>query len=146
MTERDLQAPGASHELDLLAREAVRVRANAHAPYSQYSVGAALRVASGAIFVGCNVENASFGLTVCAERSAILAMVAAGERDPVAIAIATRGPKPGAPCGMCRQTLAEFALDLPILLLVDDGMGTGARRTVSLAALLPEAFRRDSLD
>ncbi|MFO0548419.1 MAG: cytidine deaminase [Polyangiaceae bacterium] len=126
-----------------LERHALAVRLNAHAPYSNYQVGAALLVASGRVFVGCNVENASYGLTLCAERGAVMQMIAAGERDPVALVVATRGPKPGTPCGACRQVLAEMALDLPIRLIVD-GL-PGASRDATLAALLPEAFRRDSL-
>lgn len=135
-----------------LERAARDVQTRAHAPYSNYHVGAALLTASGRIFTGCNVENASYGLSICAERSAIVHMVAAGERDPIAIAVVTPGssklgpgvssPPIGAPCGMCRQTLAEFADDLPIRMLVagQDGLS----RTTSLAALLPEAFRAKS--
>ena len=124
-----------------LEEAAIAVRKNAHAPYSNYQVGAALRVRSGRVFSGCNVENASYGLCLCAERSAILQMVAAGERDPVAIVVVTRGPIIGTPCGACRQTLAEFALDLPVRLLVEGG----GSRTTSLAALLPDAFRAEAL-
>ena len=126
-----------------LERRALAVQQRAHAPYSHYRVGAALQVASGAVFAGCNVENASYGLSLCAERSAIVQMVAAGERDPVAIVVVTRGPVAGTPCGACRQTLAEFARDLPIRLIVE-GDGAAAR-TTSLEALLPEAFRAEAL-
>jgi cytidine deaminase len=126
-----------------LADEALAAQKRAHAPYSRYLVGAALKVASGRVFAGCNVENASYGLSICAERSAIIQMVAAGERDPVALVVVTRGPKIAAPCGACRQTLAEFALDLPIQLVASDG--TAEPRTTSLGALLPDAFREDSL-
>jgi cytidine deaminase len=126
-----------------LERAAVEVRRRAHAPYSGYQVGAALQTASGAVFAGCNVENASYGLSICAERSAILQMVAAGEEGPVALLVVTPGPELGTPCGACRQTLAEFAADLPIRLMVD-GHGTPARNT-SLEALLPEAFRASAL-
>ena len=127
-----------------LEQAALTVQQRAHAPYSHYRVGAALQVASGAIFAGCNVENASYGLAICAERSAIVQMVAAGERDPVAIVVVTRGPLAGTPCGACRQTLAEFARDLPIRLLVE-GDGAAAR-TTSLEALLPDAFRAEALE
>lgn len=126
-----------------LERRAVAVQARAHAPYSGYRVGAALRTASGAIFAGCNVENASYGLAICAERSAIVQMVAAGERDPVALVVVTPGPVLGTPCGACRQTLAEFAMDLPIRLMVNDH-ALPAKNT-SLDALLPDAFRASSL-
>jgi cytidine deaminase len=126
-----------------LTRRAFEVRARAHAPYSHYPVGAALLVASGKVFTGCNVENASYGLSLCAERSAILQMVAAGEKDPIGIVVITRGPIVGTPCGACRQVLAEFALDMPVRLAVEDP-AVPARMT-SLAALLPEAFRAEAL-
>jgi cytidine deaminase len=126
-----------------LEQRATAIRAHAHAPYSNYQVGAALQTRDGAVFAGCNVENASFGLCLCAERSAIALMVAAGARDPVAIAIATRGPAAGAPCGMCRQVLAEFALDLPIRLLAVEPAGPTVETT--LERLLPMAFRGDAL-
>ncbi len=126
-----------------LERAALAVQARAHAPYSRYHVGAALQTASGAVFAGCNVENASYGLAICAERSAVVQMVAAGERDPVAIVVVTPGPVLGTPCGACRQTLAEFALDLPVRLMVN-GDAVPAR-TTSLEALLPDAFREASL-
>lgn len=124
---------------DALDRAALAVRTRAHAPYSSYRVGAAIVVRSGRVFTGCNVENASYGLTICAERSAIVQMVAAGERDPIALTVATSGPVLGSPCGMCRQTLAEFAVDLPIRLIAAEADGVPAR-TTSLSALLPEAF------
>ncbi len=126
-----------------LEKAALAVQARAHAPYSRYRVGAALQTASGAVFAGCNVENASYGLSLCAERSAIVQMVAAGERDPVAIVVVTPGPVLGTPCGACRQTLAEFARDLPVRLMVTDGAVPA--RTTSLEALLPDAFRESSL-
>jgi len=127
-------------ELEQVARE---VQKNAHAPYSSYRVGAAVQAASGRIFSGCNVENASYGLSICAERSAIVQMIAAGEREPVALAVVTPGPTIGTPCGMCRQTLAEFAIDLPIRLLVVEGELPA--RITSLGALLPDAFRAAAL-
>jgi cytidine deaminase len=127
-----------------LERAALAVQRRAHAPYSRYFVGAAIRTAKGAVFAGCNVENASYGLSICAERSAIVQMVAAGERDPVALVVVTPGPVLGTPCGACRQTLAEFARDLPIRLLVE-GNAVPAR-TTSLEALLPDAFRDDALN
>jgi cytidine deaminase len=148
-----LTAATTSIDWEALERAALAARENAHAPYSNYAVGAALLTASGRIFAGCNVENASYGLSICAERSAIVHMVAAGERDPIALAVVTPGasrlgpdiesPPIGAPCGMCRQTLAEFALDLPVRLGV---AGSPALvRMTSLSALLPEAFRAHPL-
>jgi cytidine deaminase len=127
-----------------LAGRAFAVRRHAHAPYSRYLVGAALVTRSGDVFAGCNVENASYGLCLCAERSAIAQMVSAGARDPIAIAIATNGPDPGSPCWMCRQVLAEFAADLEVRLIVE-GAPERTKKT-RLAALLPDAFRSDALD
>jgi cytidine deaminase len=124
-----------------LRQAALGAQARAHAPYSGYQVGAALLTRAGEIFPGCNVENASYGLTVCAERTAICSMVAAGERDPVAIFIVTPGDDPGTPCGMCRQVLAEFAVDLPIRLRG----ASGAELETTLGELLPRAFRPSAL-
>jgi cytidine deaminase len=126
-----------------LDRAALAVQQRAHAPYSDYAVGAALLVASGKVFAGCNVENASYGLTVCAERSSVVQMVAAGERDPIALVVVTRGPRIGSPCGSCRQTLAEFADDLPIRLFVAGDLSSS--RLTSLRELLPDAFRAVAL-
>lgn len=127
-----------------LVELACATRAHAHAPYSNYPVGAALRTASGRTFAGCNVENASFGGTICAERTAIVQMVAAGERSPVALVVVTRGTTPASPCGICRQVLAEFALDLPILLVGVEGTES-TRELTSLSELLPRAFRGAAL-
>jgi len=128
--------------VDALISAASAARAHAHAPYSRYHVGAALLTKSGRIFAGCNVENATYGATVCAERNAIGAMVAAGEREPVACVVVTAGPTPGTPCGICRQVLSEFAADMPITLVAVDGAGrTVARSQERLAALQPKAFR-----
>jgi cytidine deaminase len=133
-----------------LEQAAMAARDKAHAPYSGYAVGAALLTASGRIFAGCNVENASYGLSICAERTAIVHMIAAGERGPIALVVVTPGakvalgpgtesPPIGAPCGMCRQTLAEFADDMPIQMRVAGDPTLSV--TTSLGALLPLAFR-----
>ncbi|MGZ3442170.1 MAG: cytidine deaminase [Polyangia bacterium] len=123
--------------------EAARaVRANAHAPYSRYHVGAAVRAASGQIYVGAHVENASDGLALCAERSAVAAAISAGEKRLAAIAVVTSTSPPAAPCGMCRQVLAEFgADDLPIALVND----AGERNDTTLGDILPHAFRSGDL-
>jgi cytidine deaminase len=130
---------------ELLAAARV-ARARAYAPYSRYRVGSALLTRSGKVFAGCNVENATFGATLCAERSAVAAMVAAGEKDPVACVVVTSGPKPGSPCGICRQVLSEFDKDgrLRVLMVAEDARGriTG-KKTARLSALLPQAFRLD---
>jgi cytidine deaminase len=126
--------------LDELVRRAVAVRDRAHAPYSRYKVGAAIATKSGRIFEGCNVENASLGATICAERGAIMQMIAAGERNPIACAVVTGDAEGASPCGICRQVLAEFAQDMPIALV---GLGSPegeSGRVVHLADLLPLAF------
>lgn len=122
-------------DLEELALAAQAVQPHAHAPYSSFRVGAAVRSSSGRIYVGCNVENASYGATVCAERNAIGAMVAAGETELVAVAVFTEADAPTMPCGICRQVLREFAEDAPILALCPAG-----RKQTTLAELLPEAF------
>jgi cytidine deaminase len=100
--------------MDELLTSARDVREVAYAPYSRFAVGAALRTKSGRVFCGCNVENLSFGLTICAERNAIFAAVAAGEREFEAIAIVADSREPVTPCGACRQVLAEFGLDMSV--------------------------------
>jgi cytidine deaminase len=111
--------------------------ANAYAPYSGYHVGAALACSDGTIVAGCNVENASYGATICAERGALMSAVAAGQRSFEACVVITRGPDPAYPCGMCRQMLNELAPKLPILLVAESG---GARLLVRLDEILPGAF------
>jgi cytidine deaminase len=129
-------------EWEALVHAAVQARENAYAPYSGYRVGAALRTRSGALFAGCNVENATYGATICAERAAVTAMVSAGEREPVACVVATAGPVPGAPCGICRQVLAEFAERMPLVVVAVGANGKiGKRERMKLEGLLPRAFR-----
>lgn len=120
---------------DQLVAEAHAALANAHAPYSQFPVGAALEGESGRVYRAVNVENASFGLSVCAERAAVFAAVAGGERRFRALAVATDTDEPTPPCGACRQVLREFVPDLPIVLA-----GRRGTRETSLAKLLPDAF------
>jgi cytidine deaminase len=124
-------------EWDALIAAALQVRQYAHAPYSGWQFGAALLGKSGRVHVGCNVENASYGLTICAERSAVFAGVAAGEREFLALVVAGKSAATSFPCGACRQVLAEFCDDLPILLVGEDG----SRLLTSLNELLPHAFR-----
>lgn len=113
------------------------VRDNAYAPYSTFKVGAAVRGASGAVYVGCNVENVASPEGTCAEAGAIAAMVAAGETRLTEVAVIARSPIPVSPCGGCRQKLAEFgAGDVPVTMATLDG----ASETVTIADLLPGAF------
>ncbi len=126
--------------LETLVAEATQVRLRAHAPYSQFQVGAALLTASGHRFAGCNVENASFSLTICAERVAASTAVASGQRDWIAIAIVSPGGV--TPCGACRQYLAEFGQDL-LILCVD--VQTQSVKRFQLSKLLPHAFDLNSL-
>lgn len=126
-------------ELYELASEA---RVHAYAPYSGFRVGAALRTRDGRVFTGVNVENASFPVTICAERGALMSAVAAGVREFEAVAVVTDAVEPAAPCGMCRQMLAEFGLDLQIL-----GAGReGPQYVIPLGELLPKAFIRSSFE
>lgn len=110
-------------------------RDRAYAPYSRFPVGAAVRTKSGAIYGGCNVENASYPLTNCAERIAVCKAVSEGERDLEAIAVVADTPAPCAPCGACRQIISEFRIDRIIM-----ANCKGATRIVTLDELLPFAF------
>jgi cytidine deaminase len=120
-----------------LVEAAMEARRHAYAPYSRFSVGAALRSTSGEMVTGVNVENASYGMTVCAERSAVFAAVTHGFREFEAIAVATSGGH--APCGACRQVLAEFAPDL-VIILVDADHPERVPYEVRLCELLPHSF------
>jgi cytidine deaminase len=120
-----------------LVTAARAVRAHAHAPYSRFAVGAAVRDEHGRVHVGCNVENASYGLTICAERNAVAAAVAAGARAVRAVAVVTPTRPPGSPCGACRQVLAELGGARTRILLAGP---TGAAEATTLGQLLPRAF------
>jgi cytidine deaminase len=122
--------------LDDLVTAAATARARAYAPYSSFLVGAAVLAADGRVFAGCNVENASYGLSMCAERVAIFNAVAQGARDIVAVAVVTHADPPASPCGACRQVMAEFA---PRARVVLANVG-GGRVETSVDALLPVAF------
>jgi cytidine deaminase len=131
----DASQPSADSIESQLILRACEVRKFAYAPYSRFAVGAALATPCGQIFAGVNVENGSFGMTICAERSAIAAAVSAGFREFTHIAICTTGGH--MPCGACRQVLAEFG-DM-LVLAVDSETGTVTR--VPMAELLPRGFR-----
>jgi cytidine deaminase len=119
-----------------LAARALANRKNAYAPYSHFQVGAALLAVGGRVFDGCNVENAAYGVSLCAERAALAAAVSAGYRNFTAIAVAATGGDYCLPCGVCRQALFEFAPELTVYCVRPDGRC----KTFPLRALLPEAF------
>ncbi len=121
-----------------LIKKAKRARERAYAPYSEFKVGAALLVKSGKVYTGANVENATFGLTVCAERVAVFKAVANGEKDFVKIAVVADKPDPVTPCGACRQVLSEFSSDLKIICANLEGK----TERYTLRELLPEAFEK----
>jgi cytidine deaminase len=123
-------------DAELLAA-ARATRRRAHAPYSRFTVGAAVRDERGRVHVGCNVENASYGLTTCAERNAVAAAVAAGARAVRAVAVVTPTRPPGSPCGACRQVLAELGDARTRVLLAGPA---GAAEATTLGHLLPRAF------
>ncbi|MEO9684347.1 MAG: cytidine deaminase [Tateyamaria sp.] len=116
---------------------ATQVRLNAHAPYSNFQVGAAIRAASGAIYQGCNVENVAYPEGTCAEAGAIAAMVAAGERIITEAYVVAGSPMPVTPCGGCRQKLAEFAAHDVRVTMATTG---GVEQVMTMADLLPGAF------
>ncbi len=122
---------------NLLFQQAEKVSQLAYAPYSKYHVGACIETSNGNLFSGCNVENASYGLTTCAESSAISVMLAAGEKNIQQVAVMVNGPDIAAPCGACRQRLYEFATPDT---LIHVGNLAGARATYKMSELLPHAF------
>lgn len=119
-----------------LIEAAIEARQKAYTPYSRYKVGAALLGKSGRIYTGCNVENASYGATICAERVAAVKAVSEGELKFLALAVVSEGAEPCSPCGICRQFLAEFGTDLRLILL----NLAGKRFETTLAEYLPAAF------
>lgn len=124
-----------------LMKMAIEARQNAYAPYSHFAVGAALLAESGKVYTGCNIENASYGLTCCAERNAIFAAVGAGERRFKMLAVAADGPEPVAPCGACRQVIAEFGIPLVVM-----GNLKEATKTMTSEELLPYGFGQESMN
>ena len=132
------KAAASGESLDALLAAARAVRERAHAPYSNFRVGAALEAADGAVLVGCNVENATYGLTICAERAALFRGSADGHREFVRVAIVTDASEPTPPCGACRQLLWELCGDIEVILAGVDGVTARYR----LSELLPVPFDR----
>ncbi|HTS19947.1 MAG TPA: cytidine deaminase [Verrucomicrobiae bacterium] len=122
--------------LETLIEQARQASERAYCPYSEFPVGAAVLAKSGKVYTGCNVENAAYGSTICAERNAILQMAAAGERDIQAVIIYTPTEKVSAPCGACRQVINEFGPEARIVSVCD----TNDRLDAPLSELLPHAF------
>jgi len=131
--------PG-SVKWDQLIKQAIEVRENAYAPYSHYKVGAALQTTNGTVYTGCNVENASYSPSNCAERTAIFKAVSEGDRDFEVIAVVTIDG--GTPCGLCRQVMREFAPNLTVII----GDVDGNYRVFSLPDLLPHSFGPENLE
>ncbi|WP_262386446.1 cytidine deaminase [Roseobacter fucihabitans] len=132
-----------SQEVHMSLKEAATtVRENAHAPYSGFKVGAAIRAASGAVYVGCNVENVAYPEGTCAEAGAIAAMVAAGETSVIEAYVVAGSPTPVTPCGGCRQKLAEFATsDMRVTMATL----TGIEQVMTMGDLLPGVFNADHM-
>ena len=124
-----------------LIRVASLARQRAHAPYSKYKVGAAIRSKRNKIHAGANIENASYGLTICAERTAVFAAINAGDREFDTVAIVIDDDRLPSPCGACRQVLAEFAPTMRVILATTGGL----RKATTLAELLPDPFLPENL-
>jgi cytidine deaminase len=122
-----------------LLESAAKAASKAYAPYSNYKVGAALLCADGEVFCGCNIENASYGLTNCAERTAVFTAIAAGRRDFVAMAVVADGDSMPYPCGACRQVLSEFCRE-EFSVYIAKASALEEYEVVCLAALLPNSF------
>ncbi len=135
-----LAGKGRDEDMKELVKKAREARGNSYSPYSSFAVGAAVRTKSGRVFQGCNIENCSYGLTVCAERVAVFNAVSEGECDLEALAIFTEADDLTPPCGACRQVLAEFSEELVIILANPKG-----ERELRLSELLPMPFNKHSL-
>ncbi|MBQ9243699.1 MAG: cytidine deaminase [Proteobacteria bacterium] len=129
-------------ELEELKRLAVGMLERAYCPYSHFPVGAALECADGSVYTGCNIENASYPVGTCAERTAVSTAVSEGKKHFVRIVIAAKTEKPCVPCGMCRQFMHEFSPDMEVICLSQ----SGEERRFALRELLPHGFEGSSLD
>jgi cytidine deaminase len=119
-----------------LIRQAVSAKQRAYAPYSNYRVGAAVYGETGRVYSGCNIENASFGATICAERTAIFKAVSEGERKLLGLALVADDKESISPCGICRQVMAEFGLTMPVYMAMSDG----SYEVMTVEELLPRSF------
>lgn len=128
-------------EYEKLIREAEKARKKAYTPYSKFKVGAAVLCDDGKIFSGCNIENASFGLSICAERVAFFKAISEGSTKIIAIAVIGNTNKPCSPCGACRQVISEFGEDIPLIMT----NLKGDVRIKKIKELLPEAFGKNDL-
>jgi len=128
-------------EFEKLIKEAEKARKRAYTPYSKFQVGAAVLCADGKIFTGCNIENASFGLSVCAERVAIFKAISEGSTKFESIAVIGDTDKPCSPCGACRQVISEFGEDIPLIM----ANLKGEVKIKKIKELLPEAFGKNDL-
>jgi cytidine deaminase len=131
--------PSQTNQWDHLLKQAIEARERAYAPYSRYKVGAALLTTDGKIYQGCNIENAAYGPSMCAERVAVFKAVSEGHQDFTAIAVATVNGAP--PCGVCRQVLREFAPNLTVII----GDLEGNYQVLTLSDLLPHSFGPEDL-
>lgn len=141
-TEREVGLQVEERQIKKLIRTAKEARERAYVPYSRYAVGAALETRCGRVFTGCNIENAAYGSSMCAERIAVFKAVSEGFTNFVALAVVTAGlGELATPCGACRQVLAEFNQELPVI----TANLAGEYRVMSVAELLPGAFTRKYL-
>ncbi|MGI6083986.1 MAG: cytidine deaminase [Acetivibrionales bacterium] len=130
-------------ESEKLVNLAVKIKENAYVPYSNFHVGAALFADNGRIYTGCNIENASYGAAICAERTAIVKAISDGAKRILAIAVASDSKSPTMPCGICRQVLSEFCLsDMPLYLSNRDG----EYKVYSFEEILPHSFKKSDME
>ena len=128
-------------ELDSLVEAARRASRNAYVPYSRFQVGAAVLCSSGKVYTGCNIENASYGGTICAERVALTKAISEGERQFERVVVVGPNSSPTSPCGICRQFMAEFGLDVPVTMVGESGESI----TMTVRELLPDAITPEAL-
>ena len=129
-------------DINELINKAKNAREHSYSPYSRFKVGAALKTKNGMVFTGCNIENSSYGLSICAEREAIFKAISAGERDLDTIAVVTDSDKLTTPCGACRQVMWEFSKDMTIVV----ANLKGDKKEFKIKELLAHPFGKDTLD